>query len=81
MCYPRSHRIYMILDNLSSHWKSDLRYFARHNRISLVRTPTYASWLNLMSRSPFYPNAPQRASVFCVAGAGLVVASIEWDCT
>lgn len=47
-CYPRSHRIYLILDNLSSHWRKDLRRFARKNRISLVPTPTYASWLNLI---------------------------------
>lgn len=47
-CYPASHRIYLVLDNLSSHWREDLRRFARRNKISLVPTPTYASWLNLI---------------------------------
>lgn len=45
-CYPSNERIYMILDNLSSHWKSTLVQFAKQNRIILVPTPTYASWLN-----------------------------------
>jgi transposase len=45
-CYPVRDRIHMILDNLSSHWKKELVKYARHNRIRLVPTPTYASWLN-----------------------------------
>lgn len=53
-CYPRSHRIYLILDNLSSHRQKDLTRFARRHRISLVPTPTYASWLNLIE-SQFTP--------------------------
>jgi len=47
-CYPRKERIHLILDNLSSHWKKDLRRFARIHKITLVPTPTYASWLNLI---------------------------------
>lgn len=45
-CYPLHERIYMILDNLSSHWKSTLVQYAKQNRITLVATPTYSSWLN-----------------------------------
>lgn len=47
-CYPRSHRIYLIMDNFRSHWHTELKGFARRNKISLVPTPTYASWLNLI---------------------------------
>jgi hypothetical protein len=36
----------MIMDNLSSHWKSSRVQYARDNRIILVATPTYSSWLN-----------------------------------
>ncbi|MEJ0057285.1 MAG: transposase [Bacteroidota bacterium] len=45
-CFPRNERIYLIMDNLSSHWKDSLVHYARHNRITLVATPTYSSWLN-----------------------------------
>jgi len=45
-CYPRQMRIYLILDNLSSHRHHTLTQFARTHNISLVPTPTYASWLN-----------------------------------
>jgi len=39
-------RIYLVMDNLSTHWTSDIRRWARKNRVSLVPTPTYASYLN-----------------------------------
>ena len=45
-CYPPQERIYMILDNLSSHRNHTLRQYARENKIKLVPTPTYSSWLN-----------------------------------
>ena len=39
-------RVYLVLDNLSTHTTKPLKAFARKNRISLVFTPTYASFLN-----------------------------------
>jgi len=45
-CYPKETRIYLILDNLSSHRHHLLKDFARENNMRLVWTPTYASWLN-----------------------------------
>lgn len=47
-CYPRKERIYLVLDNFSSHWKPQLKRFARTHNMTLVPTPTYASWLNLI---------------------------------
>jgi transposase len=46
LCYPRRRRIYWIQDNLSANWTPDIRKFAAANRIELVPTPTYASYLN-----------------------------------
>ena len=43
--YP-GQRIWVIQDNLSSHWTKDVRAVARQLSIILVPTPTYASWLN-----------------------------------
>jgi len=45
-CYPKERDIYLILDNLSTHKKDTVIEFANKNRIHLVFTPTYASWLN-----------------------------------
>ena len=43
----KSHiRIYLVLDNLSTHTTRVIKSFARRNRITLVFTPTYASFLN-----------------------------------
>jgi transposase len=39
-------RIYLVLDNLSTHTTKAIKTFARRNRITLVFTPTYASFLN-----------------------------------
>lgn len=47
-CYPSKERINLIMDNLSSHYHKSLTKFAREHRITLVPTPTYASWLNLI---------------------------------
>jgi len=43
---PARRRIYWIQDNLSANWTPDIRTFAAGNRIELVATPTYASYLN-----------------------------------
>jgi hypothetical protein len=43
---PARRRIYWIQDNLSANWTPDIRAFAAANRIELVATPTYASYLN-----------------------------------
>jgi hypothetical protein len=45
LCYPRRVRLYWIQDNLSANWTADIRAFADQNKIELVRTPTYASYL------------------------------------
>ena len=44
--YPPQVRIYLVMDNLSSHWTQDIRSWAKSNHVVLVATPTYASWLN-----------------------------------
>jgi hypothetical protein len=53
LCYPARQRIYWIQDNLSANWTPDIRAFADANRIELVPTPTYASYLN---REPLPPD-------------------------
>jgi transposase len=47
-CYPKNDRIYLIMDNLSSHRHKTLVDYARKYNMKLVSTPTYASWLNLI---------------------------------
>ncbi len=44
--YPKGGRVYLINDNLSTHWTAEARAVARVLRISLVPTPTNASHLN-----------------------------------
>jgi len=44
--YPLETRLYIVLDNFSPHLHSSVRTWARKNRVSLVFTPTNASWLN-----------------------------------
>lgn len=44
--YPAEVRIHLVMDNLSTHWTADIRRWAWGNRVSLVPTPTYASYLN-----------------------------------
>jgi transposase len=46
LAYPSRYRIYWIQDNLSANWVPAIRAFAASNRIELVPTPTYASYLN-----------------------------------
>jgi transposase len=46
LAYPARRRIYWIQDNLSANWVPPIRAFAAANRIELVPTPTYASYLN-----------------------------------
>jgi transposase len=44
--YPVGQRIYLVLDNLSTHKAPEVRRFCRRNRITQVFTATYASWMN-----------------------------------
>ena len=44
--YALKERIYLILDNFSPHLRPEIRRWARKNNVSLVWTPTNASWLN-----------------------------------
>lgn len=44
--YPAHLRIYLVMDNLSTHWTADIRRWARKSRVTLVATPTYASYWN-----------------------------------
>jgi transposase len=46
LCYPARQKLHWIQDNLSANWTPDIRKFAAVNRIELVPTPTYASYLN-----------------------------------
>jgi transposase len=46
LAYPARQRIYWIQDNLSANWVPPIRAYAAANRIELVPTPTYASYLN-----------------------------------
>lgn len=39
-------RVYVVMDNLATHWTPDIRRWARRNRVSLVATPKYASYRN-----------------------------------
>jgi len=62
-CYPSHERIYLIMDNLSSHWKNTLVGYAKQNRITMVPTPTYSSWLNAIE-AHFTP-----LKKFCIANS------------
>lgn len=44
--YPADRQVYIILDNLSAHKNKDIRTWAADNRVTLLFTPTYASWAN-----------------------------------
>src|SRR5262245_28281179 len=46
LAYPSRQRIYWIQDNLSANWTAPIRAFAAGNKIELIATPTYASYLN-----------------------------------
>ena len=44
--YPLDERLYIILDNWSPHKKHEVVRWARAHNVSLVYSPTNASWLN-----------------------------------
>lgn len=46
--YPEDTTVYIVMDNLSTHWTPAIRAWAADvtNNVALVATPTYASWLN-----------------------------------
>ena len=46
MRYPPKVRIYLVMDNLSTHKTKEIREWAESNNVELVFTPTYASFLN-----------------------------------
>lgn len=46
LCYPRGRKLYVVMDNLSSHYNSKLQQYLKANNMEPVWTPTYASWLN-----------------------------------
>ena len=66
---PARRRIYWIQDNLSANWTPDIRTYAAANKIELVATPTYASYLNPVE-CHFFPIAE-----FVVKNADYV----DWD--
>jgi len=45
-CYRSDVRLYIVMDNLSSHKTALLADFMTRNNMEPVFTPTYASWLN-----------------------------------
>jgi transposase len=44
--YPLDLRIYLVMDNLSTHKTKDIHEWAQASNVELVFTPTYASFLN-----------------------------------
>ncbi len=46
MRYDPRQRIYLVMDNLSTHKTEVIREWAESNNVELVFTPTYASFLN-----------------------------------
>jgi hypothetical protein len=44
--YPARQKLHWIQDNLSANWTADIGAYAAANKIELVPTPTYASYLN-----------------------------------
>jgi transposase len=44
--YPREQRIFIIQDNFRAQWTPTIVAWAKKNKITLVATPTNASWLN-----------------------------------
>jgi transposase len=45
-CYPAEVRIYLIMDNLSSHKQREVQAFIDGSNMEVAWTPTYSSWLN-----------------------------------
>lgn len=44
--YSDGRRIYLVLDNFSTHKKAEVRRWCEANNVELVYTATYASWMN-----------------------------------
>ena len=44
--YPKHKRIYLVMDNLSTHTGEAIRQWCRRHRVTRVFTATYASWMN-----------------------------------
>ena len=44
--YPAGRRVYLVGDNLSTHWTPAIRAWAARSNVELVATPTAASYLN-----------------------------------
>jgi transposase len=44
--YPEDQRLYIVLDNRSAHTTPAVLEWVRHHKVTLVLTPTYASFLN-----------------------------------
>lgn len=46
--YPIERTVYIVMDNLSTHWTPAIRTWAQNpaNNVGLLPTPTYSSWLN-----------------------------------
>ncbi len=44
--YPMAKRIYVVMDNLSTHKTPQILQWCRRNQVSPVFTATYASWMN-----------------------------------
>ena len=44
--YSVKERIYLILDNFSPHHRPEIHRWAKENKVTLVWTPTNASWMN-----------------------------------
>ncbi len=47
-CYPYEVRLYVVMDNLNTHQHPILRAFLDANWITVIPTPTYVSWLNVI---------------------------------
>jgi hypothetical protein len=44
--YPIDERVYVIQDNLNSHWTHDIKSWAGKSKVTLVPTAINASWMN-----------------------------------
>jgi hypothetical protein len=44
--YPPDVQVYIVMDNLSTHWTPEIRAWAVHHHVGLLATPTSASWFN-----------------------------------
>jgi hypothetical protein len=48
--YPPELQLYIVMDNLKTHWTPEIRTWAVNNHVGLLATPTYASWPNRIER-------------------------------